>query len=268
MMRKAPLGHDGAAAADDTGHALGRQRDETQQHASVNGEVIDALLGLLDERVTENLPCQGLGASIHLLERLVNRHGANRDGGVADDPFAGGVDVFAGREIHHRVGAPFGGPAHFLDLLLDARCDGAIADIGIDLHEEVTADDHWLGFRVVDVGGDDGAAASHLVSDEFRRDFVRDIRSPRVAGMLMGQRVGRRLAFAAALGQAHVFADGDVLHLRRDDALPRVPELGDRVAGGGAERPAFQPRKLGELAAFLAPGGLPGVCLGEVAVVE
>jgi hypothetical protein len=29
------------------------------------------------------------------------------------------VDVFAGGKIHHRVGAPFGGPAHLFHFFLD-----------------------------------------------------------------------------------------------------------------------------------------------------
>ena len=45
-----------------------------------------------------------------------------------------------------------------------------VADIGVDLHEEIAADDHRLAFRVIDVGGDDGAPARHFVAHEFRGD--------------------------------------------------------------------------------------------------
>ncbi len=51
VMGEAPFGHDRAAAADDTGHAAGGHGDEAQEDAGVDGEVIDALLGLLDECV-------------------------------------------------------------------------------------------------------------------------------------------------------------------------------------------------------------------------
>src|SRR4029078_3977289 len=44
---------------------------------------------------------------------------------------------------------------------------GACADVGVDLDQEVAADRHRLGFGVVDVVGDNGAAASDLVADEF-----------------------------------------------------------------------------------------------------
>src|SRR5438034_5012570 len=52
VMRQAPFGHNTAAAADDAGHAMRRERNEAQQHAGVNGEVINALLGLLDRKST------------------------------------------------------------------------------------------------------------------------------------------------------------------------------------------------------------------------
>jgi hypothetical protein len=138
---------------DDAGHAGGGHGDEAQQDAGVDGEVVHALLGLLDEGVAEEFPGEVLGFAVHFFERLVDGHGADGHGGVAEDPFAGGVDVLAGGEVHDGVRAPLGGPAHLLDFLLDAGGDGAVADVGVDLHEEVAADDHRLELGVVDVGG-------------------------------------------------------------------------------------------------------------------
>ncbi len=62
----------------------------------------------------------------------------------------------------------------FLDLFRRAGGDRGVADIGVDLHQEVAADDDRLEFRVVDVGGDDGAAAGDLIADEFGRDEFGD----------------------------------------------------------------------------------------------
>ena len=177
-----------------------------QQHAGVDGEVVDALLALLDERVAVDLPRQILGPAADLLERLIDRHGADRHRGVADDPLARLVNVPAGRQVHHRVGAPQRGPAQLLDLFLDRRRDGRVADVRVDLHQEVAADDHRLELEVVDVGRDDGAAAGDLVADELRRQ---------------------------------PFADRDELHLGRDLALARVVQLGHaRVVA-----PAADPRR-------------------------
>jgi hypothetical protein len=174
VMGEAPLGHDAAAAADDAGHAGGGHGDEAEEDAGVDGEVIDALLGLLDEGVAEEFPGEVLGLAVHLFEGLVNGHGADGHGRVAQDPFAGGVDVLAGGEVHDGVRAPLGGPAHFFDLFLDARGDGAVADVGVDLHEEVPADDHRLELGVVDVRGDDGAAGGDFAADELGGDLGGD----------------------------------------------------------------------------------------------
>ena len=120
VVRQAPLGHDRAAARDDAGDALGGQRHVAQQHAGVDGEVVDALLGLLDQRVAEDLPGQLLGAAVDFLQRLVDRHRADRHRRVAQDPFAGFVDVLAGGQVHDRVGAPADRPDQLLDFLGDA----------------------------------------------------------------------------------------------------------------------------------------------------
>ncbi len=195
VMRQAPLRHDRPAARDDAGDAPRGHRDVAEQHAGVDGEVVDALLALLDERVAVDLPRQILRTAADLLERLIDRHRADRHRRVADDPLARLVDVLAGRQIHHRVGAPQRRPAQLLDFFLDRRRHGGVADVGVDLHQEVAADDHRLELEVIDVRRDDGAAARHFVADE----------------------VGRQ-----------PLAHGDELHLRRDLALARVVELRHR----------------------------------------
>ena len=166
-MREAPLGEDRSAARHDAGQALRRHRDVAQQHAGVHGEVVDALLRLLDQRVAIDLPRQIFRTAADLLERLVDRHRADRHRRVAHDPLAGLVDVLAGRQIHHRVGAPQRRPAQLLDFLVDRRRDDGVADVGVDLHQEVAADDHRLELGVIDVGGNDGAAARHFVANEI-----------------------------------------------------------------------------------------------------
>ena len=114
------------AARDDAGHATRGHRDVAQQHAGVDGEVVDALLRLLDERVAIDLPRQVFRPSADLLERLIDRHGADRHRGIADDPLARLVDVRPGRQIHHRVGAPQRRPAQLLDFFVDRRADAEL----------------------------------------------------------------------------------------------------------------------------------------------
>ena len=95
VMREAPFRHDRSAAADDAGDALGGHRDVGQAHARMDGEIVDALFGLLDQRVAEDFPGEVLGDAADFLQRLVDRHGADGHGRVADDPFARVVDVAA-----------------------------------------------------------------------------------------------------------------------------------------------------------------------------
>ena len=125
----------------------------------MDSKIVDTLLRLFDERVAINFPGQFFRPAADFLQRLVNRHGANGHGRVANDPFTRGVNVFSGGQIHHCVGAPFRRPTHFLDFFLDRGRDGAVADVRVDLYQEITADDHRLGFGMIDVCGNDGAAA-------------------------------------------------------------------------------------------------------------
>ena len=69
--------------------------DIAKPHTGVDGEVIDALLALLDQRVFVALPVELHRIAVHLLQRLIDRHRADRDGCVADDPFTRGVNVAA-----------------------------------------------------------------------------------------------------------------------------------------------------------------------------
>jgi len=64
----------------------------------------------------------------------------------------------------------------------------------VDLDREIAADDHRLELEVVDVRGNDGAAARDLGAHELGIEAL---------------------------------ADGDELHLRRDRALARVVQLRD-----------------------------------------
>ena len=49
-----------------------------------------------------------------------------------------------------------------------------IADIGVDLDQEIATDDHRLGFGMVDIGRDYRPSARHLVAHEFGGDEIRD----------------------------------------------------------------------------------------------
>ena len=251
-MRQAPFGQDGAAAADNAGGAPRGHGDETEQDAGVNGEIIHALLALFDERVAINFPSQFLGFAADPFQRLINGHRADGDRRVAQNPLARGVDILAGGQIHHGVRAPLDRPTHLLHFLLHGGGDGGIADVGIDFDQEIAADDHRLQFRMVDVARNDGAAARHLGANKFGGDFPGDRGAEGLAGMLEKQRVLAR-PFGGGAFAPHVFAHGDVFHLRGDDAHAGVAQLRGHPAGLGAKRPRGAPGDLLDIAAAQNP---------------
>ena len=77
VMRQAPFRHNRAAARNNAGHALRRQRHIFQQHTGVNGEIINALFGLFNQRVAKHFPSQFLCLAIDFFQRLINRHCAD-----------------------------------------------------------------------------------------------------------------------------------------------------------------------------------------------
>src|SRR6185437_8760133 len=94
-------------------------------------------------------------------------------------------------------------------------------------HEEVAADDHRLGFWMVDVCRNDRAAGGDLRANELGCHVIRDARAPVLSVA--------RLSLSAAL-PAEVLAKRDELHLRRYDPGARVGELGSGSAAAGPER--------------------------------
>ena len=247
MVREAPCGKDRTAAGDDAGDPLRGERHVAQEHAGVDGEVVDTLLRLLDDGFAVDVPGELVRVAADLLERLVDRDSSDRNWRVADDPLAGRVDVLARREIHDRVGAPARRPAHLLDLVVDARQHRGVADVGVHLHEELGADDHRLGFGVIDVRRDDGAAARDLIAHQLRCEAL---------------------------------ANGDELHLRRHHALAGVVELGHGGSEARAQRGAARrggrldiaslddPRRAQRRQPGLGRDGDVGIPVGTTRVVQ
>ena len=77
---------------------------------------------------------------------------------------------------------------------------------------------------MVDVGGDNRTACGHLITHKLRRDVLRQARAKAFARMLMAEH------FAADALAPHVFTDSDKLHLRRDNTLARIVQLGHTFA--------------------------------------
>ena len=217
LVGRTPVRHDGSPAGHDSREAFQRQRHVVPAQPGMDREIVHALLGLFDKRVTVNFPREVFHLAPHLFQCLVQRHGSHGYGRVTDDPFACLVDVFPGRQVHDRVGSPAEGPHGFFHFLGNRRGDGGIPDVGVDLHEEVTSDDHRLALRVVDIRGDDGPSGGHFLTHEFRGDILREVRAQRLAFLF--------LVSLPDLVDHLVLADGDVFHFRGNHPLAGVVHL-------------------------------------------
>src|SRR5271155_179099 len=102
------------------------------------------------------------------------------------------MNVASCGEIHHGVGAVVHGGVQLFQFLLDFGSHCRVADVGVDLAQGGHADRHRLQFGMVDVGGNNHAAASHFIAYQFGRNL---------------------------------FAVGDVAHFLRDDSLAGVMHL-------------------------------------------
>ena len=130
--------------------------------------------------------------ALHARQRFVNRHRADRHGRSFDDRFANRGNVAARRQVHHRVRAVVHRVMQLLQLFVDVRGRRRVADVRVDLALERDADAHRLQRLVVDVRGNDRAAARHFAAHQLRLDL---------------------------------FAPRHVLHLFGDHALARVVHL-------------------------------------------
>ena len=145
-------------------------RQKLAQHAGVDGHVVHALLGLLLDDFEHQLGGEILGA-LDAREGLVDGHGADGHGRGFDDGLANRGNIAAGGEVHHGVGAVVHGAVQLFEFLGDFGGDRGVADIGVDLAAEGDADAHGLERAMIDVGGNDGAAAGHLAANQFRLEL-------------------------------------------------------------------------------------------------
>ena len=207
----------------------------------MNREVVDALLGLLDQGVPIDLPGQFFCLAVHFFQGLIDGHRPDRNRGVAQNPLAGFVDVFTGGQVHDRVRPPANRPDHFLDFFIDGRRHRRVPDIGVDLDQEIPADNHRLQLGMVDIGRDNRAASGDLVTHKFRRNRLGNTGPPGIARMLMRDcaktvAIAVRLSLLTQLFAGLVFTDGNIFHLRCHHAFARIVHLGHVTAGQSASR--------------------------------
>ena len=170
VMGQHPAAHQRAAAADDAGDALGRQRQVFLQHAGVDRHVIDALLGLVLDHV-EHHPRRDVGRVLDVLDDLVDRHGADRHRRGVDDAPGGCRRCRRRCERSMTVSEPrWTAVCSFSSSSSTLPVTAELPMLALILHLRGDADAHRLElFRQMDrVGRNDHAAAGHLVADQLR----------------------------------------------------------------------------------------------------
>ncbi len=164
MMVRHPLRQDRAAPAHNAGNALGDHGQILNQDAGMDGHIIHALLRLLFDHFQHHFGRKVLNP-LDSRDGFINRHGADGHRGMPKDRFADLVDIAASGEIHHGIGAVVYGRVQLVQFVADLGRDRRIPNVGVDLAQGGHANAHGLKFGMIDVGGNDHAAAGDFIAD-------------------------------------------------------------------------------------------------------
>ena len=233
-------------AADDADEAVLHVLEVGATHAGVDGEVVDALLGLMMQRGFDRRPIE----VVDLLadDHRVDRDGADGDGGVLDDGLAASVEV-AAVERSITVSAPhFSAHLSFStsSSVPDETGDAPMLALTLVLLARPMAIGSSLCFRWLMLAGMTRRAGGDLVADGDRG----------VAAVGAGKRTPKCGSRSA-----------DALHLRRDDAEAGELELRDRLERlgiGDAEALALGGVELDALVVLVDAAGAGLGALGAV----
>jgi len=83
---------------------------------------------------------------------------------MPQDGFANFMNVAAGGKIHYGVGAVMHGSVQLFQFLFNLGSHSRVANVGVDLAQRRHADGHGLQFGMIDIGGNNHAAAGHFVA--------------------------------------------------------------------------------------------------------
>src|SRR6266404_1802243 len=168
-----------STAAHDAGYASVYERQMLDQDSGVESHVVDALLRLMLDHVEQIVGGELLELLVPFavgsaLYRLIDRHGADRNRRSSNDRAPDSIDVAAGREIHHGVGAVLDRDLELFDLAVHVGRHLRIADVGVDLHPCNLPDRHRLegGREMVDVGGDYETPDCDLIAHQLERKLL------------------------------------------------------------------------------------------------
>ena len=230
-----------AAAGNDAGQPLSRERHMRLQQARMNRHVIDALRSLIFHRLPKNFPIQSFGTA-RSLKCLIDRYCAERYGRTPQKRFARLHNALARRQIHHGIGTAKERLSELADLFMPILAGARSTDIGIHLRREGLADGHRLGFWMIEVERNHRFSPGHQRTNIFRRPEGRLsstlIKRPGFGISELGERLQKYFAI-------EVLSFSHKRHFRRDNA--RASTL---VLGGCARRRAIAQTRLLAAVAF------------------
>ena len=147
-----PLGHDRAAARDDTHDALHRGRDVPEEKACVKRHEVNALLGLCADDVEEEGRIHLRDVAFEARDRLVDGNRAERFRARVEHTLADCLEIIrADGEIHHEVSARVERDPELFEFVPLPRVRHAAAEVRVDLRREHPPHAHGVAVRVVDV---------------------------------------------------------------------------------------------------------------------
>mmetsp|Transcript_651 Transcript_651/g.1028 ORF Transcript_651/g.1028 Transcript_651/m.1028 type:complete len:435 (+) Transcript_651:690-1994(+) len=167
VMEDIPLGMDTSSTGNNTSQTVYSGRNKAEKNSGMDGEVINTLLSLLDESLTEGFPSQVLCNAINLLKCLINGNCSYRNRRVTNDPFTCLLNVLPGTQVHEGICSPKSTPLQFLHLLFNRRSNSRVSDISIDLDLEHTSNDLRLKFKMFLVAADNGTSSSNLRANKL-----------------------------------------------------------------------------------------------------
>lgn len=134
------------------------------QHTGMDGEEIDALLGLFAAGGEDVVIGEFFDGFVD--NHLVQRHRAQRDGAMLDEVAAAAIHVAAGGKVHHGVGAVFQGDFELVQFGDVVAVERGGADVGVDFGGDGPADGAGVepAGQMIAVGGDDQPAGGQLLA--------------------------------------------------------------------------------------------------------
>ena len=159
-----------ASAADDVHKSAGflERLDGAAVHAGVDGDEVDAVLGMAADHIEEVLRLDGDEGLLQVADGVVHGHGADHGRRLLDELGAERLGFAAVGKVHDGLGAKLDGR---IDLLpLDGFVGKVAGDAQVDVYlgAQALADAFGRQRRVVDVGRDGDAAGGDALADELR----------------------------------------------------------------------------------------------------